>query len=44
MPAVVHPAKRQWKLIVFYTLQKENIKDSGLFTAFGLKIIESDPW
>jgi hypothetical protein len=43
MPAVVHLAKRQWKLFVFYTLQKENLKTSGLFTASGLKIIETDP-
>jgi DNA-binding HxlR family transcriptional regulator len=44
MPAVVHLAKGQWKLLVIYTLQKENLKVSGLFTASGLTIIESDSW
>jgi hypothetical protein len=44
LPAVVHISRRQWKLLVFYTLQKENLKASGLFTAPGLTIIKSDPW
>jgi hypothetical protein len=44
MPAIVHLTKRQWKLFIFYTLQKENLKASGLFTASGLTIIESDFW
>jgi len=44
MPAVVHLAKHQWKLLVIYTLQKENPIALGIFTAAGLTIIESDLW
>jgi len=43
MPAVVHISMQSWKLLVIYTLQKEKLKASGLFTASGLTIIESDP-
>jgi hypothetical protein len=44
MPAFVHLSKQSWKLLVIYTLQKENPKASGLFTASGFTIIESAPW
>jgi hypothetical protein len=42
MPAVKHISKHQWKLLAFYTLRKENLKASGLFTASGLTTIETD--
>jgi hypothetical protein len=44
MPAIVHISKHQWKLLVIYTLQKEKLQDSGIFTAFGLTFIVSNHW
>jgi hypothetical protein len=39
---VVDISEQVWKLLGFYTLQKENLKASGLFTARGFTILEFD--